>query len=40
MACVNCGFVVGEAQPFLSEALLRESAKYGKHKILKAYGVK
>jgi hypothetical protein len=39
MACTNCGFVVGEAQPFLSEALLEDNIAQAKEQILNEFGL-
>ena len=39
MACINCGFVVGKAQPFLTEALLELNVARAKEKILKGCGL-
>jgi hypothetical protein len=39
LACTNCGFVVGTAELFLSEALLRDEVATAREAILKDYGL-
>lgn len=39
MACINCGFVVSNSQPYLSQVLLEKQLAESKAKILKEYGV-
>lgn len=40
LACTNCGFVVRDSQPFLSEGLLGRRLAEARESILKGYGVK
>jgi transcription elongation factor Elf1 len=39
MACSNCGFVVSNSQPYLSQALLEEQVLASRASILKEYGI-
>lgn len=39
LACTNCGFVVSNSQPYLSQVLLEKQVSDSKAKILKEYGV-
>jgi hypothetical protein len=39
MACANCGFVVSDSQPYLSQALLKKQVAESKAKILEEYGI-
>lgn len=40
LACTNCGFVVGDSQPFLSEALVGRQLTEARESILNGYGIK
>jgi hypothetical protein len=40
MACVHCGFVVEEEEPFVTEALLKQEVEPVKNQILREYGIK
>lgn len=39
MVCVECNFVVGKSQEFLSKFLLDDQVREARHKILKEYGI-